>query len=57
MSFLQDDKGNWSSKRFYALACFIVGTVLAFINGDPIVVGIFLAASTSVFIGQAVTHT
>ena len=55
--FLQDAMGDFSSKRLFALACFVIATVALF-QGRPLTeYGPFLAAAVAVFIGQAATGT
>jgi hypothetical protein len=54
---LQDGKGSLSSKRFFAIGCFINAIILSYTIKDPVLVGMFLAPAITVLISQAVTKT
>jgi len=55
MQFLKDPQGDLSSKRLYGIGCFIVAIVLAFVKGDAVLAGSFLAGASAVFIAQSFT--
>ena len=58
LEFLQDPKGEYSSKRLFGLACFGVAIALAFMPGSNTNnVAIFMAGATAVFIAQAASGT
>ena len=53
LEFLQNPQGEYSSKRLFGLAAFIVAIFLAFMGRDAAVVAVFRGAATGVFIAQA----
>ncbi len=57
IQILQDDKGSLSSKRFFAIGCFINAIILSYTIKDPVLVGLFLTPATTVLISQAITKT
>ncbi len=57
VEILEDQKGSFSSKRFFALGCFINAIILSYTIKDPVLVGLFLTPATSVLISQAITKT
>jgi len=54
MQFLQDPKGDMSSKRLFGIGCFIVAIVIAFTTQNEMALGSFLAAASTVFIAQSI---
>ena len=57
IGFLRDDAGDWSSKRFFGLACLCIAAGLAFTGKSAEVCGVFLGAAAVVFGVQAITKT
>jgi hypothetical protein len=57
VEFFQDAAGQFSSKRLFALACFVVAVVLAFRGRDIALIAAFLAPATAVLSVQAATGT
>lgn len=55
--FLHDSQGNRSSKRLFALGCFINAVVLSYTIKDPVMVGVFMTPATVIFTGQMITKT
>lgn len=54
---LSDPVGDWSSKRFFGIASFLVAVVIAFVMKDATLTGVFMGAASAVFIAQAVSKT
>jgi len=50
-------RGEVSSKRVFALGCFIVASIVALQGGDPTTSGAFLASASAVFIGASISKT
>lgn len=57
LEFFQDAAGQFSSKRLFALACFVIAVVALFMGRPVADFAPFLAAAVVVFVGQAATGT
>lgn len=56
-SMISDGEGGVSSKRVFAIGCFIVAAIGFFMGKAAPEIGVFMAAATAVFLGQAITKT
>jgi hypothetical protein len=54
---VSDQNGDISSKRVFALACFIVATIGFFQGKAAPELSVFMGAAAAVFIGQAISKT
>lgn len=56
-SAFKGPNGDVSSKRIFAMASFIVAAIGLFLGKGAPEIGVFMAAATAVFLGQAITKT
>lgn len=57
LSIFNGPNGEISSKRIFAMACFVVATIGFFMGKGATEIGVFMGAATAVFIGQVISKT